>query len=1125
MTLYTKLRTRFVRKSPEVTNFRGLEEYITYIRAQSENEKDQILKDPNYNKSLHIFSADNKIRKFCQKLVGPSYGIRFEGQNQPTMLWNIVWVFMILATVGLIVVAVIVTPIYYRENLQYTKYNWYIFTEATFLAIFTAEVVVKVIADGLIYAPNAYLKSVWGIIDFFVWISLAANFIQELVSKNKSARIIGAFKALRALRLLTISTRAQDIFNDVIIRGIWKLFSASIVALSLLFPYAVWGLNIFKGKMMYCNDGSISGSLNSCVGEYLNTPYNWEVKSPRVVSNKYYDFDTFGGSFLILFEIISLEGWTDVLVSSMSITGIFTQPNFDISNLQGIFFIAYNTLSTVFIMTLFLSVIIQNYAKSSGTAYFTDKQRMWYELEKSLKTVRPSIRPYLEPGTLRYKLFKQFTTPRSNTHLIMFGLLVGIIAILISEYYPTSLKSDIIRMIFLTVFIFAYLIFVLLKLYAFGTKRFFRRKWDRYALCITLVSFAFKIADYLINDSYSFLIAEKLFYVAMVVLIIPYSRRLDQLLKTAAASLPNMSHLLLVWLVLYFAYGIAFNQIFGITKIGPNGSTVINFRTVPNALVLLFRMSCGEGWNQILDDYIMEAPLCFHDKTGTDCGNRSYALFLFISWNILSLFIFANILVSLIYEQFSYLARPEEPAINRDRIRQFKDSWCKFDPDSKGYIDKADLSDFMYSLDGYFSMRIYREPWSLQSILYDSKCVFRAEIDVNALRQHMRKYPKYEIAQRRERCEQFYYHAMELADNKGHISFHSLLLLFPFYNDMDYNECLNIRDYLHYTNILETIRKKQHEDKVLGYKRMVLEMLKLQKALREKRREEYERGTGMAIPEFRVDMVDVDEEGVNQSLGVSKANEAYAESAENRRLIESHDILGNTQYQRDVEEGNDDDDLYNNNLPPYSHSSSSAAASSADPPLTSNTNQPQHLIFPAAHEDTFNYSNSQFEASSLTSRVSLENPLSLSPSESNFQNTQPLPSSGIAQGFQDSDSFQEPLLPEENKFSSEFHRDEFGFADLNNLALRPPSIPAKIAYAGRLDEEQYSPNMSSRKPSTSGDDDAGLDESQDNHNPNSILRSNTEPTFATNSKNSTQNEHGPTFLPRSNTDPNYRTDG
>lgn len=106
----------------------------------------------------------------------------------------------------------------------------------------------------------------------------------------------------------------------------------------------------------------------------------------------------------MLFEIISLEGWVDVLTSAMSISGPFDQPQFSSGNYQGLFFIVYNTLSTIFIMTLFLSIIIQNCAKSSGNAYYTDTQRMWYELEKSLKTVRPSIRPNWTVGTFKHKL-------------------------------------------------------------------------------------------------------------------------------------------------------------------------------------------------------------------------------------------------------------------------------------------------------------------------------------------------------------------------------------------------------------------------------------------------------------------------------------------------------------------------------------------------------------------------------------------------------------------------------------------------------------------------------------------------------------------------------------------------
>lgn len=198
--------------------------------------------------------------------------------------------------------------------------------------------------------------------------------------------------------------------------------------------------------MFSCNDTNFSGSLNGCVGEFANSPFNWDVLSPRVISNPYYDFDTFGHSLLALFEIISLEGWVDILVSAMSIHDNFTQPEFNSYNVYGIFVVIYNTISTIFILTLFLSVIIQNYAKSSGSAYFTDQQLMWYELEKSIKTVRPSIRPPgLLPGTFRYKLFKLFVRQYSWIHMCMLLNLIGIASVIMSEYYPLLEGPRIIR--------------------------------------------------------------------------------------------------------------------------------------------------------------------------------------------------------------------------------------------------------------------------------------------------------------------------------------------------------------------------------------------------------------------------------------------------------------------------------------------------------------------------------------------------------------------------------------------------------------------------------------------------------------------------------------------------------
>lgn len=101
---------------------------------------------------------------------------------------------------------------------------------------------------------------------------------------------------------------------------------------------------------------------------------------------------------------------------------------------------------------------------------------------------------------------------------------------------------------------------------------------------------------------------------------------------------------MVTWLVLFVVYAIALTQTFGLTRIGPNGNGNLNFRTVPNAFIVLFRMSCGEGWDQIMDDFSVSAPYCVSSDSffESDCGSKAYARFLFVSWNIISMYIFVS---------------------------------------------------------------------------------------------------------------------------------------------------------------------------------------------------------------------------------------------------------------------------------------------------------------------------------------------------------------------------------------------------------------------------------------------------------------------------------------------------
>lgn len=254
----------------------------------------------------------------------------------------------------------------------------------------------------------------------------------------------------------------------------------------------------------------------------------------------------------------------------------------------------------------------------------------------------------------------------------------------------------------------AYIFFVLTLFYMFNIAiritgltwaRFRRSSWDLYSLVsvsatfiVTIIYLSYPTSQ---QNSQAYTVWQqlhKLLLVSIVLLLIPRNNQLDQLFKTAAASLPAVANLMATWFVLFLVFAIAFTQTFSLTRFGANESYNVNFRSVPKALILLFRLSTGEGWNQIMMDYALFTtyPNC-NDSDNfleNDCGSANWARALFVAWNILSNYIFVNMFISLIFESFSYVYQRSSglQAISRDEIRRFKQAWAEVDPEGLGHI-------------------------------------------------------------------------------------------------------------------------------------------------------------------------------------------------------------------------------------------------------------------------------------------------------------------------------------------------------------------------------------------------------------------------------------------------------
>ena len=212
---------------------------VSATSARRKAQREYLARHPTYNNSLYIFKPRNKLRRLCQRLVGPARGSeRFDGVEPNRVAWYTFSAFIYAAIVAMVVIACITTPLYQKEYQAMNPtgtFPWYVWTDLAFAVVFTVESIIKVIADGLVATPNAYLRSSWGIVDAVVLITLWINVGTLLVNDGAISRASGAFKAFRALRLLNVSNSARDTFHSLIIVGWWKIFGVR-----LSFPFCCY---------------------------------------------------------------------------------------------------------------------------------------------------------------------------------------------------------------------------------------------------------------------------------------------------------------------------------------------------------------------------------------------------------------------------------------------------------------------------------------------------------------------------------------------------------------------------------------------------------------------------------------------------------------------------------------------------------------------------------------------------------------------------------------------------------------------------------------------------------------------------------------------------------------------
>ncbi|CAD8079150.1 unnamed protein product [Paramecium primaurelia] len=240
-------------------------------------------------------------------------------------------------------------------NIQTSFQN---LTDIIFLAYYTAEAILKIIAQGFIIPKKSYLRDTWNILDFSVIITAYIPYFLDSNSVNLNA--LRSFRVLRPLRTVS-SIKALRTILLALFASIAQLRDAAVVLMFFYSIFAIAGVQLFSGYLKRRCIGEESGitwiseELLFCSDDN-NCPFpeqtifnenficGKQIANPQ---NNLINFDTFGYAFLQVFIITTLEGWTQIQTAVMLTFSEFVVLYFIIVVLVGAFFLVNLTLAII----------------------------------------------------------------------------------------------------------------------------------------------------------------------------------------------------------------------------------------------------------------------------------------------------------------------------------------------------------------------------------------------------------------------------------------------------------------------------------------------------------------------------------------------------------------------------------------------------------------------------------------------------------------------------------------------------------------------------------------------------------------------------------------------------------
>ena len=235
------------------------------------------------------------------------------------------------------------------------------------------------------------------------------------------------------------------------------------------------------------------------------------------------------------------------------------------------------------------------------------------------------------------------------------------------------------------IFVVVFLLEAILKLIAYGFYYYFHENWNKFDFLIVCTSLLSLNEDLLEGFNVT---ALRIIRVARLLRMVKTSKGLRHLLKTLWLSLGNIMNVSMLLFLILFTFAVAGMDLFGDNEYGEFYNEDANFRTFYMALMCLARASTGESWNGIMHD--------------TESESGPIAIFFWLAFVLVAFFVFLNVFIAVIYENFNDIKSSEDAnevlSLKRKDIKSFIRAWALFNKHGELYMKTTLFPAFLFEL-------------------------------------------------------------------------------------------------------------------------------------------------------------------------------------------------------------------------------------------------------------------------------------------------------------------------------------------------------------------------------------------------------------------------------------------